>query len=331
MPSVCVEYGSYRWMDPGDERAADWSLAVIRDVVARYDVDGVQIDDYFYPYPEKGKGFPDQRSYARYLKGGGTLVLADWRRANIDTFVRRMYETVHREKPWVMVGISPFGIARPGVPQGIAAGIDQFGQLYADVPKWLANGWLDYLAPQLYWPIDQAKQSFAVLLPTQNPQRRHIWPGINPGRALLGKPPLRTEELADQIALIRAQDAPAGHVHYSMRALRTDAPNVGGALKSRVYRGPVLAPPCAWLSAEACRAPAVRIEGKPGRQTVRWEPDPAARFVAVQIRTDAGWTTWRIVGAEVGSCALPEAATAVAVTAANRTGASGPTAMPALH
>jgi len=333
LPSACVDYGANRWMDPGDERAAEWSLAVIRDVVARYDVDGVHIDDYFYPYPVKGKDFPDQRSYARYQQAGGKLKVADWRRANIDTFVRRMYEIVHRAKPWVMVGISPFGIARPGVPAGIK-GLDQYGQLYADVLKWLREGWVDYLSPQLYWPIDQAPQSFAVLLPwwhTQNPQQRHLWPGINPGRALRGEAPWRREEIADQLGLLRAQNASQGHVHYSFKALRTDAPNVGGALKSRLYGQPVLAPASEWLGAERPKTPVARVEGTAGRRLVAWQPDPTARFVVVQTNVGGTWITHRIVGGEVGSCTLPTGTTAVAVTAASRTGVLSAAAMPVLR
>src|SRR5690606_34476779 len=146
-----------------------------------------------------------------------------------------------QEKPWVQVGISPFGIARPGVPKGIEAGIDQFAQLYADVPRWLQQGWLDYLSPQLYWPIDQKPQAFAALLAywhSINARQRHIWPGIHPGRALEQKPPTRPTELADQIELIRSEKASHGQVHFSFKALRTDAPNVGGALRHRLYQQP---------------------------------------------------------------------------------------------
>ena len=338
MPNVCVTYGKYRWMDPGDQRAADWSLAVIRDVVKRYDVDGVHIDDYFYPYPEtvKGKGkskdtlleFPDQRSFARYQKGGGKLARDDWRRANIDAFVQQMYDTVHREKPWVQVGISPFGIARPGVPAGIKAGIDQFGQLYADVPKWLEKGWLDYLSPQLYWPIDQAPQSFAVLLPwwhAQNPRKRHMWPGINPGRMIEGKAPIRPDELTAQMELLRAQKASQGHVHYSFKALRRDAPNVAGALRSSLYATPAIAPASPWLGTDAVAAPVVRWDGP----AVTWEAATSAQFVAVQVQTKHGWTTHRVVGASVGRCALPADAVAVAITAIGRTGVVSSAAMSA--
>jgi uncharacterized lipoprotein YddW (UPF0748 family) len=331
LPAACVRYGDQQWMDPGDERAAKWSLAVIQDVVQRYDVDGVHIDDYFYPYPVKGQAFADERSFAAYREKGGRLGVEDWRRANIDSFVQRMYEIVHEAKPWVQVGISPFGIARPGVPKSIKAGIDQYAQLYADVPKWLREGWLDYLTPQLYWPIDQKDQSFAVLLPwwhTQNPKRRQMWPGINPGRVLIGKPPSRHDELADQIRLIReAGGTSPGHVHFSFKALRTDAANVGAALRDRIYREPVLAPALAWLGAERPRTPTARLESKAGARTVRWTCDPDTRFVAVQVQTANGWRTDAIVGASTGQCPLSAETLAVAVTAVSRTGIASTAAM----
>ena len=134
-------------MDPGNPTAAKWSLATVQEVVRRYDVDGVHVDDYFYPYPDGKKPFPDDASYARYRAGGGRKSRSDWRRQNIDEYVQRLHAIVHEAKPHVAVGISPFGVARPGVPKGIAAGIDQYEDLAADVPKWLREGWLDYLAP----------------------------------------------------------------------------------------------------------------------------------------------------------------------------------------
>jgi uncharacterized lipoprotein YddW (UPF0748 family) len=232
-PHLVLAYGGYQWMDPGEPLAANWSLAVIQDVVKRYDVDGVHIDDYFYPYPDGKKDFPDDRSFARYQQGGGQLGRADWRRHNIDTFVQRMYAVVHEAKPHVAVGISPFGIARPGVPAGIKAGIDQYAQLYADVPKWLREGWLDYLAPQLYWPIDQTPQSFPVLLTWwhgQNSKQRAIWPGLATYKMLPGGKGWRAQELSDQLALVRAADRSPGHIHYSFAALRGDQPHIAAKL-----------------------------------------------------------------------------------------------------
>ncbi len=250
-PQLVVAYGRYQWMDPGEPLAAKWSLAVIQDVVQRYDVDGVHLDDYFYPYPEGKLTFRDDASYGRYRSDGGTLARPAWRRANIDSFVQRLYTIVHDAKPWVMVGISPFGIARPGVPKGIEAGFDQYEDLAADVPKWLREGWLDYLAPQLYWPIDQKEQSFPVLLAwwhAQNPKQRAIWPALYTSQVLEGGKHMRADELSAQIALIRGADQRLpGHIHFSFKALRSDAPATGGALRTRVYRVVAQVPELPWL------------------------------------------------------------------------------------
>ncbi len=320
-PGLCVKYGSYQWMDPGLPRAADQFVEVLRDVVRRYDVDGVHIDDYFYPYPEKKLPFPDDASFAAYQRRGGKLARDDWRRDNVDQLVQRMYEEVRRTKTWVQVGISPFGIARPGVPAGIQAGIDQFGQLYADVPKWLQRGWLDYLAPQLYWPIDQRPQSFAVLLPwwhEQNSSNRHIWPGINPGRALQAKPPIRPTEIADQIALIRAQDASHGHVHFSFKALRSDAPNVAGALR-RLYAEPAAAPASPWLGATP-PSPLTNLAWRDNHIT--WRAAADTHQVAVQAEIAGRWRTLSITPGNHAT--LPSGTTRAALTPLSRTHVAAP-------
>lgn len=248
---LVVTYGKYGWMDPGHPTARKWSLAVIQDVVRRYDIDGVHIDDYFYPYPVAKKPFPDSASFKVYRKNGGRLVRDDWRRSNIDGFVKDMYEIVHADKPWVWVGVSPFGIARPGVPRGIKAGLDQYGGLYADVPKWLRKGWLDYLAPQLYWPIDQEPQAFKVLLDywhEQNVKDRAIWPGLYTSKIRGGGGLLRATELRDQIRLTRQKDSTMpGHIHFSFKALRGDHALVARQLQREVYTEPAAIPVLPWL------------------------------------------------------------------------------------
>ena len=159
-PAVVKSYAGYQWMDPAEPKATAHSLAVILDVVRRYAVDGVHIDDYFYPYPVKGdkgkwKDFPDGASWKKYK---GKLTRGDWRRDHINRFVQRMYAEVKKIRPTVKVGISPFGIWRPGHPQQIK-GLDAYEALYADARKWLNEGWLDYCAPQLYWRIAPKAQS----------------------------------------------------------------------------------------------------------------------------------------------------------------------------
>ena len=165
-PDLAKPYGTHFWMNPTHPDVQDHSLAVILDVVKRYDIDGVHIDDYFYPYKEKDAGgkvipFPDDDTWEAYQRSGGKLARDDWRRDAVNVFVKRMYAETKKAKPWVKVGISPFGIWRPGHPAGIA-GLDQFAELYADAKLWFNEGWVDYFSPQLYWPIAQEKQSFRL-------------------------------------------------------------------------------------------------------------------------------------------------------------------------
>ncbi|HEX7942553.1 MAG TPA: family 10 glycosylhydrolase, partial [Gemmatimonadaceae bacterium] len=183
-PDMVRQYGEYLWLDPGDLAARRYSLRVVLDIVRRYDIDGIHIDDYFYPYKERDSlgqemDFPDEPSWSRYVRAGGTMSRDDWRRHNIDLFIEAMYHAVKAAKPWVKVGISPFGIWRPGNPEQVA-GFDAYSQLYADSRKWLTEGWLDYLSPQLYWSVDSPHQSYPVLLEwwaSQNTHGRHLWPG----------------------------------------------------------------------------------------------------------------------------------------------------------
>jgi len=225
-PKLVKAYGErLLWMDPGEPAVRQQSLRVIADVVRRYDIDGVHIDDYFYPYPIRGAdsaiiAFPDSASYARYAASGGRLERDDWRRSNVDLFVKEMYAEVKRLKPWVKVGISPFGIWRPGNPPQIK-GFDAYTQLYADARTWLVNGWVDYFTPQLYWPVAQEAQSYPVLLKwwvEENVKGRHLWPGNFTSR-VGARGPWRAEEIREQIRLTRAQPGASGNVHFSMRAL----------------------------------------------------------------------------------------------------------------
>jgi uncharacterized lipoprotein YddW (UPF0748 family) len=225
-------------VDPGEPQARQYILEIILDVVKRYDIDGVHIDDYFYPYPLKGVEFPDEATWQRLGANSG-MAREDWRRENINRFVEAMYREVKAQKPGVRVGISPFGIWRPRVPATIEAQLDAYAQLYADARHWLAEGWCDYLAPQLYWGIEPAKQSFPVLLNwwrEQSKAGRPIWPGIATER--IGKP-YRAQEIAQQIELTRENlpaDGAPGNIQWSMKALMRDQGGVDAILGTQVYR-----------------------------------------------------------------------------------------------
>ena len=252
-PEMVRTYGSMQWLDPGDPRVRQHSLDVIADVVQRYDIDGVHIDDYFYPYRETDKGtgkeisFPDDATYSAYRQGGGQLLRDDWRRSNVDVFVEAMYRRVHSIKSACLVGISPFGIWRPGFPAQIK-GFDAYDQIYADSRKWLVEGWVDYFTPQLYWPIDRKPQSFPVLLNwwlSQNPHARHIWPGLYTGK-------YDATEIEYQIRTARGMDGASGHVHFSTKSLLKGDVRKGRShaahLRSRVYNTPAIVPASPWVS-----------------------------------------------------------------------------------
>ncbi len=233
----------------------DHSARVILDVVRRYDIDGIHIDDYFYPYREKDAEkkeipFPDSASWTMYQKSGGKLTRDDWRRDNVNRFLERMYRDVHALKPWVKVGISPFGIYRPGFPAQIK-GFDQYESLFADPKTWLAQGWLDYLAPQLYWRIEPPAQSFPVLLKwwmDNNPKQRQIVAGINTTAignisnytsSDAGNKGWPASEIGNQIQIARKHDA--GHIHWNVSALMKNKGGINETL-SRVYQQPTLPP-----------------------------------------------------------------------------------------
>ena len=251
-PELVRSYGKYLWLDPGEPAAAEHSLAVIADVVRRYQVDGVHIDDYFYPYPikdDQGRhvSFPDDDSYARAKT---SLSRDDWRRQNVDRFIERMYRDVKAIRPRVLVGVSPFGIWRPGHPEGIA-GFDQYASLYADARKWLREGWVDYFAPQLYWKIDSAGQSFPKLLAwwaEQNVHDRHIWPGLYTSRvASPGNGNWPAEEIVNQIETARRIDGANGHIHFSMKALMDNRGGLAKRLQRETYENPAPVPASPWL------------------------------------------------------------------------------------
>ncbi|MBA4135810.1 MAG: hypothetical protein C0518_00675 [Opitutus sp.] len=276
-PEVVKRYGDLLWMDPGEAFAAERTLAVIRDVVKRYDIDGVHIDDYFYPYPiqkplptgapkdapREELDFPDNPSWQRYLSSGGKLSRADWRRDNVNRLVQRMHETVQAEKPWVKFGISPFGIARTDRrPPGIT-GFNQFEKLFADAELWFERGWCDYFTPQLYWPIDQKAQAFAPLLDywvSQNKAGRHFWPGLFTSRIDDSPTSWSSAEVLAQVALTRTRPGATGHIHFSAVALMQDRKAIATNLAA-LYATPALVPASPWMKVAAPAAPELTREG----------------------------------------------------------------------
>lgn len=329
-PGVVYDYGTFKWMDPGAKVVQDRSYNVFLDVVKRYDIDGVHIDDYFYPYPVRQEGklvpFPDHKTYADYRSRGGKLSISDWRRKNVDDFVERVYKGIKTEKPWVKFGISPFGIYRPGIPAGITAGVDQYEDLAADCLKWFREGWCDYFTPQLYWPIEQEKQSFPVLLNywrEQNPKGRHLWPGLFTSQVDPSGAKWQPSQVLRQIELTR-KDHPgvAGHVHFSFKALQRNWAGIFGELKSSTYPVPAIMPASPWLSQAAVPAP--KLTASSGRK-VSWVENRGDRFYAVQAFGTDG--KWRLIQySDRADVVAPVGTTEIAVTTVNGFGTASKSA-----
>lgn len=205
-PDAAILYDGVTVMDPSDTDVRAHVVSVVRDIVTRYDVDGVVFDDYFYPYPEPGMAFPDADRFDAYQDGGGALSLGDWRRDNVNRLIEDTAAAIEDAEPWVRFGVAPFGIYRPGMPAGVV-GLDAYEAISCDPLAWLEGGWVDYVAPQLYWPSTSTGQPFGDLVAwwaEQGGEERPIIPALAPYR--LGTSADWTiDELATQIELTRAE------------------------------------------------------------------------------------------------------------------------------
>ena len=214
-PDRFFEYDGLWIFDPGIPENRAYICDVARDIVSRYDVDGLHIDDYFYPYPVAGLPIPDDRSYSLYGQG---MDRNDWRRQNVNLFIRDLYYTVHATKPWVKFGVSPFGIYRnqKNDPNGSQTnGLQNYDDLYADVLEWIRQGWVDYNIPQIYWEIGHKAADYAMLA--------RWWDANAGGRPLIiGQDVERTVKFPDTTN-------PQSHQVYQKYNLQRALPNVVGS------------------------------------------------------------------------------------------------------
>lgn len=333
-PDLARRYCTQLWFDPGEPAVQDHAIAVVLDVVARYAIDAVQIDDYFYPYPNAscpGLDFPDSSTFARFVSMGGTLTRADWRRDNVNRFVERLYTEVRAASGTVRVGVSPFGIWRPGNPAGIV-GLDSYASIYADSRLWLQRGWLDYFAPQLYWAITSSGQSFPSLLGwwmQQNTPRRHLWPGLASYRVVDGTASaFSASEIPAQVGLVRQQSSQpggaSGTILYNASSVRSDRGGFATALAAGQFAQRALPPATTWLDATAPSAPSITASASGGQLRVNIAGASDAYWWLVRWRSGGVWSQ-KVVPS--GMRILSIAATAVegvVVTAIDRVGnASG--------
>ena len=259
-PERCFDYDGMKILNPGSPENRDYICKVVLDIVNRYDVDGLHIDDYFYPYPVAGQDIPDNREFRIY--SNGIKDIGDWRRYNVNLFVKQLYETVHKAKPWVKVGISPFGIYRnkKSAPIGSETnGLQNYDQLYADVLFWINNGWLDYCVPQLYWEIGHKAADYDTLIRwwNQHASARPLFIGEDVERTVKFPDPNNPSQhqLPAKHRLHQQMKNVDGTVLWYAKAVVDNPGNYGTVLRTSYWKRPVLQPSMKFIDKTAPKRP----------------------------------------------------------------------------
>lgn len=307
-PDWIVSYGKLQMLDPARKDVQDYLTNVVSDVVKRYDVDGVHFDDYFYPYPDADKTvFADDKSWDEYKKTNGKLAREDWRRKNVDDLIQRVGTQIKKIKPAVMFGVSPFGIWKPDEILGIK-GLSSYDAIYSDSRKWLQEGWVDYLAPQLYWSTTSPGQQFPVLLKwwnEQNKKKRHLWVGVAPYR-IGTKPEYSTKDFQTQIELTRGLlGDDAGAIHFRALSFVDNKDQLRDTMREKVYARNAIIPSSPWIPAEKLSAPEIEIAKDAGKNMLRanWkniDKAPVFRWI-LYWKDDSGWKTTILPSAQTGA------------------------------
>jgi uncharacterized lipoprotein YddW (UPF0748 family) len=248
-PEWFVTYGTTKYFNPGLPQVRDHVARVVTDIVRRYDIDAVHMDDYFYPYRIANVEFPDDSSFNLYPGGYSAEQIDDWRRNNVDIIIKQLHDSIKSIKPYIEFGISPFGVWRNAGddPAGSAtrAGQTNYDDLYADILKWQKEGWIDYVAPQLYWQIGFQVADYSVLADWWNKNTYGCQLYI--GQAIYRlDPESKTEawrtsnEIVNQIHLNRSIPNIAGNIFYSAKFLRSNPLELKQNLMKELYRYPAL-------------------------------------------------------------------------------------------
>jgi uncharacterized lipoprotein YddW (UPF0748 family) len=303
-PEWLLNNGTTITLNPGLAAVRDHIMSVIADITQRYDVDGIHFDDYFYP----GAPFNDDAAYNADPRGfpATTAGRADWRRDNVNLLIKRVYETVTAIKPWIKFGVSPSGIYRsstnPAIGSNTSSGaLQHYSAVYADSKKWLQQGWVDYIEPQVYWYKGQTGSDYNVLIPWWNNQAngRHIYIGMAGYKVGTTGGWTSRSEIPNQVRMNRDAAYPNiyGQAMYNTNSLRSNALNFRDSLRLRFYQKPALQPAMPWRDATAPEAPTALSAVKYGNDSVvlDWtkpsfttnELDKAKRFVIYRSENPA--------------------------------------------
>ncbi len=257
-PDWFLQYGNKIYFDPGNPEVQGHIASVVEDIVRRYDVDAIHMDDYFYPYKIAGVEFPDSLSFRKYGSTYSHELKDYWRRENVNTIVKKLHETIHSVKPYVKFGISPFGVWRNASvdPAGSAtkAGQTNYDDLYADVLKWQKEKWIDYVIPQIYWYRGFKLADYEILAKWWNENHYGVQVYIGLGMYRVDGDS-KTEawrnpmEIPEQIELNRSLPNIQGACFFSSKSMINNPLGVSDILREKYYQYSALVPEMNWLTA----------------------------------------------------------------------------------
>ncbi|MDN7674891.1 family 10 glycosylhydrolase [Burkholderia oklahomensis] len=281
-PDWVVRYGGKLYYNPGVPAVRAFVVDAIMDAVGRYDVDGVHLDDYFYPYPVKGETFDDASAYAQY--GVGFPTLADWRRDNVDRLVETLARRIKAAKPWVKFGISPFAVWRNAAtdPEGspTSAAVQTYDDLYADTRRWLRERWIDYVVPQVYWAQGFAPADYDKVVSWWANEARggdvHLYIGqaaYKVGTSNQSPGWSEPAELSNHLAFNRTVPEVKGDIYFSAKDVRADRLGATTLVNRTWYSRPALVPAMRAIDAPSPPpAKELRAERTPDGVRLRWTP-----------------------------------------------------------
>lgn len=280
-PGWFFTYAGKKYFNPGLPEVRNYIIGVIMDEVRNYDIDGVHFDDYFYPYPGKTP-LPDSVSFVQYGKGFSSI--DDWRRNNVDVLIKTLSDSIHAEKRYMKFGISPFGIWRnqKDDPEGSETnGLSGYSALYADAKKWLTEGWIDYINPQVYFPFNYPAAAYEKLVDwwSNVANGKHVYIGHGVYRAMEDRDGWRDrQQLPNQIRYLRQNPRVQGSVFFSSKSLTNNLAGFKDSLRNDYYKYPALLPQMIWMDAVPPLSPLkLKASRVPGGVLLKWSEPIAVR------------------------------------------------------
>jgi len=247
-PDMFVEYGTKLYYNPGNPKSNIHINKVVKELVDNYNIDGIHMDDYFYPYPIYGKTFPDSSYFEKYGKDEFDDINA-WRRENVNSTIRSLRSTIKESKPWLQFGISPFGVWRnkSDDPRGSdsKAGTTNYDGLHADILLWMEKQWIDYVVPQLYWGTSHPVANYTILSEWWNQNHFDVPIYIGHGIYKIGndKPDWQSkEQVPNQLRNVRESANLNGSVYFSYKHFKRDLMGLQDSLRNHYYQTKAIVP-----------------------------------------------------------------------------------------